>query len=104
MRPYHPHCLHEGDTELLENVSVAVEPPPPSLLRRRPAIEIQLQRSKFPTPEASHQTISKQTEGKRETKRIRERATQTQEPKVGWLTSCSAVRPTYSSAGHEFFR
>lgn len=27
----------------------------------------------------------------------------TQEPKSG-LTSCSAVRPTYSSAGHEFFR
>jgi len=96
-RPYHPRCLHEGDTELLENVSVAVEPPPPSLLRRRPAIEIQLQRSKFPTPEASHLTISQQNEFASERRRRRSQK---------WAGSPAAARsgrrtppPATSSSG-----
>lgn len=74
---------------------MAVEPPPPRLLRRRPAIEIQLQRRKLQNvrPPASN----RQHETRNGTD------SPTQEPKSG-LTSCSAVRPTYSSAGHEFFR
>jgi hypothetical protein len=66
---------------------VAVELPPPRLLRRRPAIEIQLQRTQ---PAASASAPG--------TTRTRQARTE------NWITSCSAVRPTKSSAGQECFR
>ena len=74
---------------------MAVEPPPPRLLRRRPAIEIQLQRRKLQNvrpPRKQQATWNEKRNGFADAG-----------AKSG-LTSCSAVRPTYSSAGHEFFR
>nr|CAB3494441.1 unnamed protein product [Digitaria exilis] len=48
--------------------------------------------------------VSHQRPPKRETKRIRRDRGGSERTSGTGLTSCSAVRPTYSSAGHEFFR